>query len=111
PGANPFDPLESFDHIQELKSKCDYVIVLYHGGKERYRYPSPYLQKVCRKFAQKGADLIVCQHSHCIGAYEEFEGSTIIYGQGNFIFNTLNNEFWNTSLLIKVEITNEIYIN
>lgn len=68
-GANPFDPLESLDHIQELKTECDYIIVLYHGGKEHYRYPSPYLQKVCRKMVQKGANLIVCQHSHCIGAY------------------------------------------
>jgi poly-gamma-glutamate synthesis protein (capsule biosynthesis protein) len=49
PGANPFDPLESLDHIAALKAKCDYVIVLHHGGKEHYRYPSPYLQKVCRK--------------------------------------------------------------
>jgi poly-gamma-glutamate synthesis protein (capsule biosynthesis protein) len=48
PGANPFDPLESLDRIQNLKAECDYVIVLYHGGKEHYRYPSPYLQKVCR---------------------------------------------------------------
>lgn len=47
PGANPFDPLNSLDHVIELKGKCDYVIVLYHGGKEHYRYPSPYLQKVC----------------------------------------------------------------
>ena len=45
-GANPFDPLESFDHIQALKEECDFVIVLYHGGKEHYRYPSPNLQKI-----------------------------------------------------------------
>lgn len=55
PGANPFDPLESLDHISDLRKQCDYVIVLYHGGKEHYRYPSPYLQKVCRKMAEKGA--------------------------------------------------------
>ncbi|EYE87683.1 hypothetical protein Q428_12030 [Fervidicella metallireducens AeB] len=53
PGANPFEPLESLDQIHNLKEECDYVIVLYHGGKEHYRYPSPYLQKVCRKMAQK----------------------------------------------------------
>jgi len=67
PGANPFDPLESLDHIYNLKKKCDYVIVLYHGGKEHYRYPSPYLQKVCRKMVDKGANLVITQHSHCIG--------------------------------------------
>ena len=110
PGANPFDPLESFDHIQNLKAKCDYVIVLYHGGKEHYRYPSPYLQKVCRKMAQKGADLVVCQHSHCIGCYEEYEGSAIIYGQGNFLFDYSESEFWQDSLLIKVSINDELHV-
>lgn len=104
PGANPFDPLESLDHIQELKSKCDYVIVLYHGGNEHYRYPSPHLQKVCRKIVEKGADLVICQHSHCIGCYEIYNGSIIVYGQGNFIFDKNDNEYWKTSLMIKVAI-------
>ncbi|MGG1486478.1 CapA family protein [Peribacillus castrilensis] len=111
PGANPFDPLESLDHIEKLKLKCDYVIVLYHGGKEHYRYPSPYLQKVCRKIAEKGADLVICQHSHSIGCFEEYEGSTIIYGQGNFIFNKYDNEFWNSSLLIKAYFNKGIKID
>ena len=106
-GANPFDPLESLDHIKELKAKCNYVIVLYHGGKEHYPYPSPYLQKVCRKIVQKGADLVVCQHSHCIGCYEEYEGAVIVYGQGNFIFDLSESEFWQTSLLIKANIINK----
>jgi Putative enzyme of poly-gamma-glutamate biosynthesis (capsule formation) len=110
PGANPFDPLESIDHIMALKAECDYVIVLYHGGKEHYRYPSPYLQKVCRKMAQKGADLVVCQHSHCIGCYEEYEGSVLVYGQGNFLFDDSNSEFWQTSLLLKVSISNRLYV-
>lgn len=104
PGANPFDPLESLDHIQNLKTQCDYMIVLYHGGKEHYRYPSPYLQKVCRKMAQKGADLVICQHSHCIGCYEVYNESTIIYGQGNFLFDYSESEYWKTSLLVNVEI-------
>ncbi len=111
PGANPFDPLNSLDHIVALKAKCDYVIVLYHGGKEHYRYPSPCLQRICRKLAQKGADLVVCQHSHCIGCYENYKGSTIVYGQGNFIFDRSNSEFWQTSLLIKVSINNGLSVD
>lgn len=100
-GANPFDPLESPDHISDLKSACDFVIVLHHGGKEHYRYPSPGLQKVCRKMAEKGADLVICQHSHCIGAFEKYAGSIIVYGQGNFLFDRRSNEFWNSGLLLK----------
>ncbi len=107
PGANPFDPLESLDHIAALKDECNYVIVLYHGGKEHYRYPSPYLQKVCRKMVDKGADFVICQHSHCIGSYEEYNGSIIVYGQGNFIFNKYDNDYWKSSLLIKITISSE----
>lgn len=105
PGANPFDPLESLDHIQDLADKCDHLIVLYHGGKEHYRYPSPDMQKICRKIVDKGANLVVCQHSHCIGAFEKYSGGTIVYGQGNFLFDHSESEFWQTSLLLNVILT------
>ena len=101
-GANPIDLLETPDHIVTLKAECDYVIVLYHGGKEHYRYPSPNLQKVCRKLVEKGADLVICQHSHCIGCEEKYQGGTIVYGQGNFLFDHSESEFWQTSLLVQI---------
>lgn len=102
PGANPFDALESPDDVARMKEQCDYAIVLYHGGKEHYRYPSPDLQKTCRKLVDKGADLVVCQHSHCIGCKEEYRNGTIVYGQGNFLFDGEDNEYWNTGLLISI---------
>ena len=101
-GANPIDLLETPDHVAELKKQCDYVIVLYHGGKEHYRYPSPNLQKVCRKLVEKGADLVVCQHSHCIGCEENYLHGTIVYGQGNFLFDDDDSDFWQTSLMISI---------
>lgn len=103
PGANPFDPLESLDHVAALKARCDFVVVLYHGGKEHYRYPSPNLRKVCRKLVEKGADLVVCQHSHCVGCEEKYRGGTIVYGQGNFLFDLCDNEFWGTGLLVALD--------
>ena len=113
-GANPFDVLESFDDVEALKKTCDYVIVLYHGGKEFYRYPSPMLQRYCRKFVDKGADLVICQHSHCIGSREDYGKGTIIYGQGNFIFNSEfyihHKEFVKDSLLISVEATKDTFV-
>lgn len=104
PGAHGFDPVESYDIVQELRKQCEYLIVLYHGGKEYYRYPSPDLQKYCRRFVDKGADVVVCQHSHSIGCEEKYKKGTIIYGQGNFLFDKTVNECWKTSLLINVEI-------
>lgn len=111
PGANPFDMLESLDHIENLKNECDYVIVLYHGGKEHYRYPSPHLQKVCRKMCDKGADIVICQHSHCIGCEEKYNNSTIVYGQGNFIFDKSENEFWETSILVNLEFCEKLKVS
>lgn len=102
PGANPYDSLESFDHVAELKEQCDFVIVLYHGGKEHYRYPSPNLQKAFRKFAEKGADVVIAQHTHCVGCMEEYNGSTLVYGQGNFLFDDCDDVLWRTSLLINI---------
>jgi len=78
------------------------VIVLYHGGKEQCRYPSPRLLKACRAMADHGADLILCQHSHCIGCYEEYNGCHILYGQGNFhfVYPETQNDGWKECLAV-----------
>lgn len=110
-GSNGFDPFESLDEIVEAKSRCDYLIVLYHGGKEHYRYPSPYLRKVCRKIVDKGADIVLCQHTHCIGTEEDYNGGKIIYGQGNFVFVKNREEYpfegWFTGMLVAIDITDD----
>ncbi len=112
-GARPYDEYETMDDIREAKANCDRVIVIYHGGKEMCQYPSPRLLKLCRAMAKNGADLVICQHSHCIGCYENFNGTHILYGQGNFHFvkeeKTGINDIWNTSLAVKYDTTtNEI---
>lgn len=104
PGANPFDVIDTMEQIALLKEQCDFLIVLFHAGKEEYRYPSPGLMKTCHKIANKGADVVVTQHSHCIGCAEKFEHSTIVYGQGNFLFDYKNNEYWSNSVIIRVNL-------
>ena len=111
-GANPFDPFLTMQDIRDLKKKVDYVIALYHGGKEHCRYPSPRLRNLCREMVLCGADVVITQHSHCIGCYEEYEGGHIVYGQGNFHFCWANMaETWYTSLLIELEIGNELSVH
>ena len=106
-GANPFDPYRSFADVRKLKSQCDYLIVFYHGGIENYEYPSPFLQKKCRAMVRAGADLVLCQHSHCIGTVESYQEATILYGQGNAIFGRGKTEDWNTGMLVTVDLTEE----
>lgn len=102
-GANPADYFVLFDHLEEIKNNCDFLIVLYHGGKEYYRYPSPFLQRLFHKMADSGADLVIAQHTHCIGCEEKYHGSTLVYGQGNFYFDSKDDVYWNSSLLINID--------
>ena len=101
-GANPFSSLDCTADVTEARKACDFLIVLYHGGREQYRYPSPELQQNCRALVQAGADLVLCQHSHCIGCMEEYQGKQILYGQGNFVFDEDVDECWDSGLIVEI---------
>ncbi len=108
-GAREYDPYDTSDDIMSAKKNADYVIVIYHGGKEHCRYPSPRLLKLCRSMVHHGADVVLCQHSHCIGCYEKYQGSHILYGQGNFHFAwKMETEekcrMWDTGLVAVIDI-------
>jgi len=104
-GANSLDIINIIQTIREYRKKVDHLVLLLHGGKEYYPYPSPKLQKICRFLIEEGVDAIICQHSHCAGSYEIFDGKPIIYGQGNLIFERIrrNNESQFIGFLVKLE--------
>jgi poly-gamma-glutamate synthesis protein (capsule biosynthesis protein) len=105
PGANLLDLYTDFDQIKEFKKQVDYLIILYHGGIEYYEYPSPLLQKKCRKMIDSGADYVTCQHSHLIGTEENYNKGTILYGQGNTVFGYRpNSKTWNNGLLVNIKL-------
>jgi poly-gamma-glutamate synthesis protein (capsule biosynthesis protein) len=104
-GSRPFDPFETMEDIRNAKKDADRVIVLYHGAKELCQYPSPRLIKACHEMVHNGADVILCQHTHCIGCYESYKDAHILYGQGNFHFVNENNttDLWCQSLMVKYD--------
>lgn len=106
-GSRPFDEYDTIEDIRNAKKENDCVIVLYHGGKEYCKYPSPRLHKLCHAMAKNGADIILCQHSHCIGTYEFFCNCHILYGQGNFHFvkpvQEEIKEGWNSSFAVQYD--------
>jgi poly-gamma-glutamate capsule biosynthesis protein CapA/YwtB (metallophosphatase superfamily) len=105
PGANPLDLIDCARTLNRKKNTFDYSIVLLHDGAEHYPFPSPRLKKVCRFLIEQGADLVVCQHSHCAGAHEDYAGGHIIYGQGNLIFDSPGrNGTWHEGFLIELTI-------
>ena len=114
PGANPLDLVNNYYDIKNAKENSDYVIVIYHGGHEGYKYPSPRMKKVFRYFIDVGADLVVCHHAHCHSGYEVYKNKNIYFGLGNFIFDwpSINNKPWNYGYFIEINtLTNKIDIH
>ncbi|MBO7293224.1 MAG: CapA family protein [Clostridia bacterium] len=112
-GTNPYDPYLTMHDIREAKKNADFVIVIYHGGKEFCHYPSPRLQRLCHEMIECGASVVLTQHSHCVGCYEEYEGGHILYGQGNLHFAQKSLSWspdWTKSLLVELEIEDDVKI-
>ena len=106
-GTNGLNVVKNLLEVKELKEKTDFVVVIFHGGKEYYRYPSPDCKKICEDFVDFGANMVITQHSHCIGCKEIYKNGTIIYGQGDFLFDREGNPIRKDSLIIKVIFSNK----
>ena len=106
-GAAPFDPFETMEEIAQAKEHSDFVLVMYHGGKEQCEVPSPRLRRACRAMIRAGASLVLTQHSHCIGCRESYRGGEILYGQGNFLFvKYADHPHWKSGLMASVVLEN-----
>ena len=105
-GSRPYDVYHTIEDIRTAKETNHRVIVIYHGGKEYCRYPSPRLHSACHAMARAGADVVLCQHRPCIGCYEEYDSCHILYGQGNWHFvkpKFVTPECWNGGLAVKYD--------
>lgn len=110
-GANPFDPYDTIEDIENAKKDGRKVIVIYHGGKEHYDMTSPATRRRLRKMAEHGADFIFAQHTHCVCCHEEYMGAQICYGQANTLFTGyLDHPMWKYGVLpiITVGEKNEV---
>ena len=92
--------------LEQLKKECDYLIVLYHGGIEKFPYPSPEMRKRFHRMADCGADVIIAQHTHCIGCEEWYNDSYLLYGQGDFLLKNFAPGLTDSGLIIELAIVN-----
>lgn len=106
-GAWLYDEYIVCREIEDLKSKCDYLIVIYHGGIERFRYPSPEIKKRFHRMVDNGADMILSQHTHCVGCEEWYNGAYLLYGQGNFLFRDIRPGQTDEAIMIEVSFINK----
>jgi poly-gamma-glutamate synthesis protein (capsule biosynthesis protein) len=108
-GANGFDEIRAHRIIAASRAEWDVLVVLLHMGHDRYPYPSPGLQTICRWLVELGASAVVCQHSHCAGSVEPYRSGLIVYGQGNLLFDVSRDpgRAWNEGFLLKLRVSRD----
>lgn len=96
-GSNPLNPFLIYNQIQEAKKQQDRIVLIIHGGRELFQYPTLRMKETYRFFIDAGADVVINHHQHCYCGYEEYHKGLIFYGLGNFCFyNKLySNDLWN----------------
>lgn len=89
PGSAHNKHFEIVKHkIKELRSKVDWIVMVYHGGEEFVNVPMPYTRKLYKKFLKWGVDVVVAHHPHTVQGYEKVKNKMIFYSLGNFVFDT-----------------------
>ena len=106
-GAWLYDEYVVCKELEKLKQQCDYIIVIYHGGIEKYRYPSPEIKKRFHRMADSGADAILSQHTHCIGCEEQYNGAYLLYGQGDFLLMNFKPSITDRGLIVELNINDK----
>jgi hypothetical protein len=69
---------------KENGAEC--IIVQLHWGEEDVGLPRPADVARAHGIIDRGADLIIGHHAHCIQPFEVFKGKHIFYGLGNALF-------------------------
>lgn len=105
-GAWLYDEYVVCRELEQLKKQCDYLVVLYHGGIEKFHYPSPEMKKRFHRMADCGVNMILAQHTHCIGCEEYYNGSYLLYGQGDFLLKNFAPGLTDTGLIVELVIEN-----
>ena len=103
-GAAPLDPVDNTLQIESVRNQADLVIVSIHGGNEYFPLPRPGLRKLCRYYITRGADAVICHHTHVSGAYEIYKNKPIVYSLGNLIFDRKKPpKNWNEGYAVRLD--------
>jgi poly-gamma-glutamate capsule biosynthesis protein CapA/YwtB (metallophosphatase superfamily) len=84
------------------KAGARIVIVYPHWGTEYSPRPFSAEQKLAHAVIDAGADMIIGNHAHWVGAMEIYKGRPIWYALGNFVFDQVWSEPTSEGLLLQL---------
>jgi gamma-polyglutamate biosynthesis protein CapA len=99
--------LAAQEDIASLKERVDWLILYAHWGHEYQPRAGTTIEKLARDFIDQGVDLIIGTHPHVVGQKEIYQGKTIYYSLGNFVFDQYFSPEVTKGLLVGVEINEQ----
>lgn len=94
----------ALDDLAFVEGKADIVILYTHWGAEYIPTANQTIQNQAHQFIDSGADLIIGSHPHVTQQIETYNGKTIYYSLGNFVFDQYFSPETQTGMLVEVEI-------
>ena len=84
------EPMEQLlNRVSTLRKKdpSAVIIVSLHWGGEHTLKPVPEQRLQAHRLIKAGADALICHHTHTLQTIETYQGHSIYYSIGNFIFD------------------------
>lgn len=91
--------------IQELRPTVDVLIIGIHWGIEYRLTNTAHQQELAHQFIDAGADFIWGTHPHVVENSEVYNGKTIYYSLGNFVFDQYFSNDVKHGLVLGLQIT------
>lgn len=93
-----------FETLQKLPNSSDIIIIYTHWGNEYITQAESVIQDLAHRLIEAGADLVIGSHPHVVQQSEIYQGKTIYYSLGNFIFDQYFSPEVQSSIILQVLI-------
>jgi len=91
--------------IRGIKKDDEFLVVFTHWGKEYSTEPTPRQRELGHALIDFGADAVIGSHPHVVQESENYNGKTIYYSLGNFIFDQYFSDATQKGLAVKMELS------
>jgi gamma-polyglutamate biosynthesis protein CapA len=98
------NPEATVENILNLKQTADFVAVYAHWGDEYEKTPNEYQINLAHDWIDAGADIVIGSHPHVIQSKEIYNGKSIYYSLGNFIFDQYFSEDVRCGAMVSIQL-------
>jgi poly-gamma-glutamate synthesis protein (capsule biosynthesis protein) len=98
--------------IATARSNADLIVCLVHWGIENNERVTEEQRELARWLIDRGVDLVVGSHPHCVQPLDFYHGRPIAYSLGNLVFDGAPTvASWNRGALLEVDLNEDAKIS